>query len=246
MIKFLKGTAVAYDKLSPKNADTFYLTTNDNNLYLGDQKLTNERDLLNLNSKLTSDEITIRDHSNSINDLNTTIKNIKSKLLLDTYNLLPSDINNGWKIENISNYSNYNNNNFHTGFVFAVTSNNPTPRISIEIPISNILSIRYFSMKCLYTGEANQGNITFNLTDKNGLVRNFYDTGTINFSTTNGTDNIINVNLTGCAEAFNVQNFAQGYDYFQVAIDFKTYYTDYYLLDIYLGREYYTRMVSLL
>ena len=34
-VKFLKGSSVGYATLDTKNADTFYYTTDDNNLYFG-------------------------------------------------------------------------------------------------------------------------------------------------------------------------------------------------------------------
>ena len=44
-VRFLKGTASGYAGLTTKNADTFYYTTDDNNLYLGSIKLSNGADL---------------------------------------------------------------------------------------------------------------------------------------------------------------------------------------------------------
>lgn len=44
-IKFLKGLSSAYNKITSKNKEVFYHTTDDNNVYLGDIKLSNGKDL---------------------------------------------------------------------------------------------------------------------------------------------------------------------------------------------------------
>lgn len=44
-VKFLKGAAAAYTALAAKDANTFYYTSDDNQLYLGEIKLSNANDL---------------------------------------------------------------------------------------------------------------------------------------------------------------------------------------------------------
>lgn len=44
-VKFLKGTASKYTAISVKDANTFYFTTDDNQLYLGEIKLSNAGDI---------------------------------------------------------------------------------------------------------------------------------------------------------------------------------------------------------
>lgn len=60
-VKFLKGTASGYAGLTEKNADTFYYTTDDNNLYLGGIKLSNGADLANAVKRIEANEKDIED-----------------------------------------------------------------------------------------------------------------------------------------------------------------------------------------
>ena len=55
-VKFLKGSSAGYTGLTTKNADTFYYTTDDNNLYLGEIKLSNSADLVAAISRITKNE----------------------------------------------------------------------------------------------------------------------------------------------------------------------------------------------
>ena len=55
-VKFLKGSSVGYAGLTTKNADTFYYTTDDNNLYLGEIKLSNGADLTAAIGRITKNE----------------------------------------------------------------------------------------------------------------------------------------------------------------------------------------------
>ena len=55
-VKFLKGSSVGYTGLTTKNADTFYYTTDDNNLYLGEIKLSNGADLTAAIGRITKNE----------------------------------------------------------------------------------------------------------------------------------------------------------------------------------------------
>ena len=54
-VKFLKGTSAGYTSLE-KNADTFYYTTDDSNLYLGEIKLSNAKDLSAAISRIATTE----------------------------------------------------------------------------------------------------------------------------------------------------------------------------------------------
>ena len=55
-VKFLKGSSAGYTGLTTKNADTFYYTTDDNNLYLGEIKLSNGADLTAAIGRITKNE----------------------------------------------------------------------------------------------------------------------------------------------------------------------------------------------
>ena len=55
-VKFLKGSSVGYAGLTTKNVDTFYYTTDDNNLYLGEIKLSNGADLTAAIGRITKNE----------------------------------------------------------------------------------------------------------------------------------------------------------------------------------------------
>ena len=60
-VKFLKGSSAGYAGLTTKNVDTFYYTTDDNNLYLGEIKLSNGADLAAAVERITTNEEDIAD-----------------------------------------------------------------------------------------------------------------------------------------------------------------------------------------
>lgn len=60
-VKFLKGSSAGYAGLATKNPDTFYLTTDDNNLYLGEVKLSNGADLAEAIKRIAKNEEDIAD-----------------------------------------------------------------------------------------------------------------------------------------------------------------------------------------
>lgn len=75
-VKFLKGTQANYDALESKNPNTFYYT--ENNLYLGELKLTNANDIEEVLTSLTNIETNIDNIESSIGtltDLSTVAKN---------------------------------------------------------------------------------------------------------------------------------------------------------------------------
>lgn len=55
-VKFLKGLASAYASLSNKNADTFYYTTDDNQLYLGTIRLSNTDEIVAAVERIAKNE----------------------------------------------------------------------------------------------------------------------------------------------------------------------------------------------
>ena len=55
-VKFLKGLASAYAGLATKNVDTFYYTTDDNQLYLGTIRLSNTNEVLAAVSRIAQNE----------------------------------------------------------------------------------------------------------------------------------------------------------------------------------------------
>ena len=67
-VKFLKGTAAGYVALT-KDANTFYHTTDDNNLYLGSIKLSNAQDLADAVARIAQNEKDIEDIEGQLNDL---------------------------------------------------------------------------------------------------------------------------------------------------------------------------------
>lgn len=68
-VKFLKGTADAYSKLVSKDENIFYYTTDDNNLYLGEIKLSNAGDIASAIARIAKNE-------NDIKAINTQITTI--------------------------------------------------------------------------------------------------------------------------------------------------------------------------
>ena len=59
-VTFLKGTAAGYAALTP-TVDTFYFTTDTNELYIGSKKLTNAADLAAAVSRIATNEGDITD-----------------------------------------------------------------------------------------------------------------------------------------------------------------------------------------
>lgn len=55
-VKFLKGSSIGYSSMVSKNEDTFYYTTDDKNLYLGEIKLSNGIDLAAAIERITTNE----------------------------------------------------------------------------------------------------------------------------------------------------------------------------------------------
>lgn len=58
-VKFLKGLASAYASLTNKNADTFYYTTDDSQLYLGSIKLSNTNEIVAAVERIAQNEADI-------------------------------------------------------------------------------------------------------------------------------------------------------------------------------------------
>lgn len=68
-VKFLKGTAAAYQALTP-DANTFYYTTDDNQFYLGSIKLSNANDVTAAVSRIGANETAIAALQTAVNTLN--------------------------------------------------------------------------------------------------------------------------------------------------------------------------------
>lgn len=68
-VKFLKGTASAYTNLTTKDANAFYYTTDDNNLYLGEIKLSNAADLTAALTRIATNESDITALETQLNNL---------------------------------------------------------------------------------------------------------------------------------------------------------------------------------
>lgn len=69
-VKFLKGTAAEYTELASKNSTTFYYTTDDAQLYLGEIKLSNGSDLTAAITRIAKNE-------GDITTINTTLTTIQ-------------------------------------------------------------------------------------------------------------------------------------------------------------------------
>lgn len=69
-VKFLKGTAAEYTELASKNSTTFYYTTDDAQLYLGEIKLSNGSDLTAAIARIAKNE-------GDITTINTTLATIQ-------------------------------------------------------------------------------------------------------------------------------------------------------------------------
>ena len=68
-VRFLKGTAAAYEALT-KDANTFYYTTDDNNFYLGSIKLSNASDVNAALTRIGANETAIAALQTAVNTLN--------------------------------------------------------------------------------------------------------------------------------------------------------------------------------
>lgn len=70
-VKFLKGLSTALPAI--RDSQTFYLTTDDKQLYLGEEKLSNSTDLAAAVARITANEGDISDIKKSIEDINNEI-----------------------------------------------------------------------------------------------------------------------------------------------------------------------------
>ena len=68
-VNFLRGTAESYKALATRSVDTFYFTTDDNNLYLGDVKLSNGADLAKEVLRIAQNERDIEAIEEQLQDL---------------------------------------------------------------------------------------------------------------------------------------------------------------------------------
>lgn len=68
-VKFLKGTAAQYTGLETKDVNTFYYTTDDSNLYLGQIKLSSASDLSAAISRISTNETDIAEIEGKLNTL---------------------------------------------------------------------------------------------------------------------------------------------------------------------------------
>lgn len=91
-VKFLKGSSVGYAALDTKNADTFYYTTDDNNLYLGEIKLSNAVDLANAILRVAQNETDILSLTNQLTTLTGTGEGSISKMITTAIGELPNQV----------------------------------------------------------------------------------------------------------------------------------------------------------
>lgn len=91
-VKFLKGSSVGYAALDTKNADTFYYTTDDNNLYLGEIKLSNAVDLANAILRVAQNETDILNLTNQLTALTGTGEGSISKMISTAIGELPNQV----------------------------------------------------------------------------------------------------------------------------------------------------------
>lgn len=78
---FLKGLAAEYAALTSKDSNTFYHTTDDNQVYLGDIKISNAEDLADLESDIKTNSDNIILQSGKIGDLANLTTTAKSDLV---------------------------------------------------------------------------------------------------------------------------------------------------------------------
>ena len=69
-VRFLKGTAAAYADIASKDVNTFYYTSDDNQLYLGTIKLSNASEIAAAVSRIGANENSISALQNAVNLLN--------------------------------------------------------------------------------------------------------------------------------------------------------------------------------
>ena len=91
-VKFLKGSSVGYAGLVTKNPETFYLTTDDNNLYLGEVKLSNGADLAAAVEKITANEEDIADIFEQLGVLTGDSDGSIAKMITDALGQLPTQV----------------------------------------------------------------------------------------------------------------------------------------------------------
>lgn len=91
-VKFLKGSSAGYAGLATKNPDTFYLTTDDNNLYLGEVKLSNGADLAAAVERIAKNEEDIADLVEQLGILTGDAEGSISKMITDALGQLPTQV----------------------------------------------------------------------------------------------------------------------------------------------------------
>lgn len=91
-VKFLKGSSVGYAGLETKNPETFYLTTDDNNLYLGEVKLSNGADLAAAVERIAKNEEDIADIVEQLGILTGDAEGSISKMISDALGQLPTQV----------------------------------------------------------------------------------------------------------------------------------------------------------
>ena len=91
-VKFLKGSSAGYAGLATKNPDTFYLTTDDNNLYLGEVKLSNGADLAAAVERIAKNEEDIADLIEQLGILTGDAEGSISKMITDALGQLPTQV----------------------------------------------------------------------------------------------------------------------------------------------------------
>lgn len=91
-VKFLKGSSAGYAAMAEKNADTFYYTTDDNNLYLGGIKLSNGADLAAAVTRIGKNETDIADLVTQLGSLTGEGDGSIAKMITDALGQLPTQV----------------------------------------------------------------------------------------------------------------------------------------------------------
>ena len=91
-VKFLKGSSAGYAAMAEKNADTFYYTTDDNNLYLGGIKLSNGADLAAAVTRIGKNETDIADLVAQLGSLTGEGDGSIAKMIADALGQLPTQV----------------------------------------------------------------------------------------------------------------------------------------------------------
>lgn len=91
-VKFLKGSSAGYAGITTKNADTFYYTTDDNNLYLGEIKLSNGADLAAAVERIAANESDIADIVEQLGILTGEGDGSIAKMIADALGTLPTQV----------------------------------------------------------------------------------------------------------------------------------------------------------